>query len=136
MGVLIIALAVFAIGIIILVCENKGLIAEVWALVGIMTATIGLILTLVLGAYAVVVAVKVGIGTEYQNAVFERETIVYRLDKESENIVGNELLYNDIVEFNNKLRSAKNGAGNFWINWYYNKDIATIEYIELPNKEM
>lgn len=135
MGVCIITLLVSVIGIIIIVLENKSVIAEAWGVVGIVVLTAGIILTLVLGAYAVGVAAKVGIGTEYQNMLFERETIVYRIDKEKENIVGNELLYNDIIEFNNKVRKEKNGVDNWWISWFYNKDIAKIEYIELPNKE-
>lgn len=135
MGVCIITLLVSVIGIIIIVLENKSVIAEAWGAVGIVVLTAGIVLTLVLGTYAVVVAAKVGIGTEYQNMLFERETIVYRIDKEKENIVGNEMLYNNIVEFNNKVRAEKNGVDNWWLSWFFNKDIAKIEYIELPNKE-
>ena len=135
MGVCIITLLVSVIGIIIMVLENKSVIAEAWRAVGTVVLFAGIVTTLVFGAFAVGVAAKVGIGTDYQNMLFERETIVYRIDKEEEIIVGNELLYNNIVEFNNKVRSEKNGVDNWWVSWFFNKDIAKIEYIELPNKE-
>ena len=142
MGVCIITLLVSVIGIIIIVLENKivmkrgkNLIAEACGAVGRVVLGTGFCLTLILGACACGVAAEVSIGTEYQNMLFERETIVYRIDKEKENIVGNELLYNDIVEFNNKVRAEKNGVDNWWISWFFNKDIAKIEYIELPNEE-
>jgi hypothetical protein len=51
-----------------------------------------------------------------------------------ENITGNEMLYNDIVEFNNKLRAEKKWAFNPWTDWFNNKDIASIDYIELLGK--
>jgi hypothetical protein len=55
----------------------------------------------------------------------------YRIEHIEENITGNEMLYNDIVEFNNELRSTKKWANNPWTNWFYNQDIATIDYIEI-----
>lgn len=67
----------------------------------------------------------------YQNAVYEREMLEYRIDNIEEDIVGNELLYNDIVEFNNNLRSVKKWANNPLTNWFYVKDIATIDYIKI-----
>jgi hypothetical protein len=50
-----------------------------------------------------------------------------------ENITGNEMLYNDIVAFNNELRNVKKWANNPWTNWFNNQDIASIDYIELNN---
>lgn len=67
----------------------------------------------------------------YQNVLYEKEMLEYRIEHIEENITGNELLYNDIVEFNNELRSVKKWANSPWTNWFYNQDIATIDYIEL-----
>ena len=62
---------------------------------------------------------------------FEKEILEYRIDNMKDNIVGNEMLYNDIVEFNNELRNVKKWADSPWTNWFYNQDIATIDYIEI-----
>ena len=67
----------------------------------------------------------------YQNTLHEKEMLEYRIEHMEENITGNEMLYNDIVEFNNSLRSVKKWANNPWTNWFYNQDIATIDYVEL-----
>jgi hypothetical protein len=61
----------------------------------------------------------------------ERELIEYRIEDKSGNFVSDGKLYNDIVEFNNSLRKVKEGANSPWTNWFYNDDIATIDYIEV-----
>ena len=48
-----------------------------------------------------------------------------------ENITGNEMLYNDIVEFNNELRSVKKWVSNPWTNWFNNQKVASIDYVEI-----
>ena len=68
---------------------------------------------------------------DYQNFLHENEMLEYRIEHMEENITGNEMLYNDIVEFNNKLRKEKKWANNQWTNWFNNKDIASLDYIEL-----
>ena len=70
---------------------------------------------------------------EYQNMLHTREMLEYRIEHTEENITGNEMLYNDIVEFNNELRSEKKWANNPWTNWFNNQDIASIDYIELDD---
>lgn len=69
--------------------------------------------------------------TEYQNMLYTRDVLEYRIEHMSENVTGNEMLYNDIVEFNNELRSVKKWANNPWSNWFVNQDVATIDYVEL-----
>ena len=54
----------------------------------------------------------------------------YRIEHMEENITGNEMLYNDIVEFNNALRSEKKWANNPWTSWFNNQDIASLDYVE------
>lgn len=77
-----------------------------------------------------ILCVQINKEVDYQNAIYEKEVLEYRIENMESDITGNEMLYNDIVEFNNGLRSAKKWANNSWTNWFYNKDIATIDYVE------
>ena len=70
---------------------------------------------------------------DYQNRLYEKEIIEYRIERIEENITGNEMLYNDIVKFNNELRNIKKWANNPWTSWFNNQDIATIDYIEISD---
>ena len=64
------------------------------------------------------------------NMLAKKEMLEYRLEKQS-NIVGNELLYSEILEFNNDLRSIKKWANNPWTNWFnYQKIANNIDYIK------
>lgn len=72
----------------------------------------------------------------YQKALQKYNMLNYRIEHISDNVVGNETLYSDIVEFNNDLRSAKYWAENPWTNWFNNQRIAKeIDYITIPRKE-
>lgn len=68
---------------------------------------------------------------EYQNMLHTKDMLEYRIEHMEENITGNEMLYNDIVEFNNTLRAEKKWALNPWTNWFNNQDVASIDFIEL-----
>jgi hypothetical protein len=95
------------------------------------------LLFMVLGALVSLVCVGCIIGNAstrdiaYQNALHERDVLEYRIEHMEENITGNEMLYNDIVEFNNNLRSTKRWADSLWLNWFYNQDIAAMDFIEI-----
>lgn len=99
--------------------------------------TLSAILLTVFGAFAsiivgaLIISVQINRDVEYQNALYEREVLECRIEKADENIVGNELLYSDIVEFNNDLRTIKKWANNPWTSWFFNEDIATIDYVEI-----
>ena len=80
----------------------------------------------------IIITVQIHAEEDYQNKLHEREVIEYRIKHTQDNIVGNEMLYNDIVEFNNSLRSDKKWANNPWTSWFNNAKIASIDYIELP----
>ena len=72
----------------------------------------------------------------YEKTVYEKQVLEYRLEQVEQgvNVTGNELVYNDVVEFNNHLRSIKKWANNPWTNWFNNDLIAdNIDYIEIPN---
>lgn len=86
-------------------------------------------------AGGIAMSVQIPKEKDYQQAVYERQVIEYRLKNKDDNIVGNELLYKDIVEFNNNLRQHKRYADNFWIGIFHNDKIATIEYIEIVGIE-
>lgn len=96
------------------------------------------VIGLKLAVIAFVASLFVGIGiidaqanrdVDYQNKLYEREVLEYRIEHVEENIAVNETLYNDIVEFNNELRIVKKWANNPWTNWFYNQDVASIDYI-------
>ena len=93
---------------------------------------------MVLGAVSLAFAVgliaseQICAENNYQKTMYQKEVLEYRLQNQDENIVGNELLYNDIVEFNNNLRDVKKWSANPWTSWFNNAKIATINYIEIP----
>lgn len=99
---------------------------------GIILAAIALFATLFVGI--AITGVQVNGDIKYQNALHEKEMLEYRIDNMDENIVGNEMLYNDIVEFNNELRSVKKWANNPWTNLFYVEEIATIDYVEIDGR--
>ena len=68
---------------------------------------------------------------EYQKYAYTRQVIEYRLENKNENIVGNEFLYKDIIEFNNTLRVHKKYCNNFFLNWFHNDELARLDYIEI-----
>ena len=68
---------------------------------------------------------------EYESKLHEREMLEYRIEHLSEDTVGNEMLYNDIVEFNNSLRWAKHTANSPWISWFSNHKVAGLDYVGL-----
>lgn len=73
---------------------------------------------------------------DYEQAVYEKEVLEYRLEQieQGNSVTGNELFYNDVVEFNNDLRSIKRWANNPWTSWFNNDLIAdNIDYIEIPD---
>lgn len=97
--------------------------------IGFVLILIGILLLTIFGTLAVCNAVSYDL--DYQNFLHEKEMLEYRIEHMEENITGNEMLYNDIVEFNNELRKEKKWANNPWTSWFNNKDIASLDYIEL-----
>ena len=68
----------------------------------------------------------------YEKALYEKSVLEYRLENEI-NTVGNEMLYNDIVEFNQGLKETKYYSKSFWFNWYNNDLVADIDYIKIDD---
>ena len=77
-----------------------------------------------------VACVQIPAKHDYEKVLMEKEMLEYRLENDSLG-VGNELLYNDIVEFNKELKDVKYHANNPWTNWFVNGYIAEIDYIEV-----
>ena len=131
-------IGLLVIGVIILVVNNEFKFEFSWKIhdilfdIGVPCVVTGLFLSVVFGGIAVGNAIFYDL--DYQNALYKREVIEYRLDHMEENIIGNEMLYNDIVEFNNMLRNQKKWANNPWTNWFNNEKIAALDYIELDDK--
>ena len=99
---------------------------EVLTVLGLIGATAS---AFILIACAIgIICTQANIDLDYQNKLDEKEMLEYRIEQGS-GIVGNELLYSQVVEFNNELRSTKKWANSPWFNWYNNKKIATIDYI-------
>ena len=71
----------------------------------------------------------------YEKALYTKKTIEYRIEHQKDNIIGNELLYNDIVKFNNSLRNTKYWVDNPWTSWFNNDKIAQLDYIEYEFSE-
>ena len=132
MGLIIIFGVLFIISIIICVvgtkCYNEGV------------SILSMLSAIVFGCafiVATVIALTVQIpkNKDYEQSVYEKSVIEYRLEHQQDNIVGNELLYNDIVSYNNHLRAHKRYSDNFMLNLFYNDKIATIEYISIEGVE-
>lgn len=85
----------------------------------------------------IIICCRIPINREYNDAVYEKQVLEYRLDN-LDTVgaqTGNELLYNDIVEFNKKLRHAKRYVDSPWIGWFINEKIAGLDYIEIEGLE-
>ena len=98
-----------------------------------MTITIVGIISLIVCSICVF-SISINSDLNYENMLAKKEMLEYRLEKQS-NIVGNELLYSEILEFNNDLRSIKKWANNPWTNWFnYQKIANNIDYINIKEK--
>jgi hypothetical protein len=137
MGIMIICGIIFIIGLIIGISyyvqeRNTGDNGLLFAMCFLIVLLFSIPLVI---AGSIAMAVQIPKEKDYQQAVYERQVIEYRLENKDDNIVGNELLYKDIVEFNNNLRQHKRYADSFWIGIFHNDKIATIEYIEIDGIE-
>lgn len=81
----------------------------------------------------IILAEQIPAQKNYEKFLIEKEMLEYRLENDNLGI-GNELLYHDIVEFNQELKDVKYYANNPWTNWFVNGYIAEIDYIELEGK--
>jgi hypothetical protein len=133
MIITLIGLGLLVVGIILAIIHDRGCfsynVKEKIVGFGAAAIIIGAIITLCSIVFVLVNVAAYDV--DYQNMLHEREMLEYRIDHMEDNITGNEMLYNDIVEFNNALRAEKKWALNPWTDWFNNKDVASIDYIEL-----
>ena len=125
MLVYVIAVIAIAIGAILL--KIDGLDLGWKACLGAILACLGAAVVVVASIY--VAQTHLMKEATYRNTMYQKSVLEYRL--ENQNLVGNELLYNDIVEFNNNLRTCKELSKNPFTNWFYNSKVAKIDYINI-----
>ena len=134
MIITLIGLGLLVAGIVLAIIYNRVYFKEYSVECTIMGLSVAFILIGVMATIFAASFVMANVSTydvDYQNKLHEKEMLEYRIEHMEENITGNEMLYNDIVEFNNELRSTKKWANSPWTNWFNNQDIASIDYIEL-----
>ena len=136
MGIIITSAILLIVGIVLMViCAKKNCdcIDDWYGMIGLLLTVLAIFALVISSVIAMVIQIPKE--KDYQQAVYERQVIEYRLENKDDNIVGNELLYKDIVEFNNNLRQHRRYADSFWIGIFLNDKIATIEYIEIEGIE-
>jgi hypothetical protein len=129
-----ISLAVAVIGVVCIVVYARAWGASFpWFGVGLACLIVGIVCTLTFGGIAVIN--EVYDEQYYQETMFEREAIVYRLEHidTEQNLNINGGVYDDVIEFNKNLLSHKTWTHNPWIGSQWPDKIAEIDYIELPN---
>lgn len=95
---------------------------------------LGIIGGVILGVAFIVISI-IGIEVQcfeeqdYQQKLYERQVLEYRVSQIDENVTGNELVYADVVEFNNELRKCKLYHDSLWVGIFYNDKVATLDYI-------
>lgn len=133
MIITLIFIGMFVAGIILVIIgESSKISYNAWnaiASIGIGCLVLGGVLGMITGGISIGTAMNADI--DYEKTIYERDVLEYRLEQLDENMTGNELLYNDIVEFNNELRYTKKWADSPWTSWFFNQKIADVEYIEL-----
>ena len=104
-----------------------------WLMSGFVFTIIGVVSILACGFMCLCINADINADLEYQNMLLEHKSIEYRLERaESEgSFMTNGGVYNDVIQFNNKLRAYKTYTHNFWVGWFWTDKPAELEYIEL-----
>lgn len=133
MIITLVVISIIIVGIILMfIGKNRKFswfVREASEFIGMLMIASGILACIMVTAFVTSNAISYDL--DYQNFLHEKEVLEYRIEHMEDNITGNEMLYNDIVEFNNELRSEKKWANNPWTNWFNNQDIASMDYIEL-----
>ena len=133
MIITLIFIGIFVAGIVLAIIGNSSKISynaqDTITGIGIVCLVLGGVIGMITGGISIGTVINADL--DYENTIYERDVLEYRLEQLDENMTGNELLYNDIVEFNNNLRYTKEWADSPWTSWFFNQKIVDIEYIEL-----
>ena len=126
-------ISVVILGIVLLVvsqkCDLSCGMQDNLSFAGAMTTILSVIATVI--CFTIILYNVTMCDINYQNMLYAKEMLEYRIEHMDEDVIGNEMLYNDIVEFNNELRSEKKWANNSWTNWFNNQKIAEMDYVVL-----
>lgn len=76
----------------------------------------------------VIAVIQIRSYDEYKQAVSERETIVASLEAAE----SPEFLTTNVIEFNNKVISAKHWSG-IWVGWFVNERLTTLDEIDIED---
>ena len=132
MGIFIILVALFIIG---LICHivYKNTCVDEWCFgVGLVSMCLsGFLLVL---CSTISLAALTDADLQYGNMLEQKAAIEYRLEhlEADNNLVVNGGVYNDIVEYNNGVRYYRKwGRSNFWTGWFNPAPIDELEYIDL-----
>lgn len=68
----------------------------------------------------IIIVAHINVEALLQSLQNTRDILVYRLEHINELPAGNEMLYSEITEFNNRLYENIINSQNPWINWFYN----------------
>lgn len=71
---------------------------------------------------------------EYQCNYERREMLEYRLENQDKNLVGGEMLYQEIRDFNEDLRFHKAYINSPWIGCFLNERNAEFDYIDYKER--
>lgn len=132
MGILIILIALIVVTIPLMVVSRilECSIIDSWY--GILGTAVNFIsLTTLICVGIPILCIQIPKVKNYEQKMYEKNVLEYRLENYNQNLIGNELIYNDIVEFNKSIRNAKRYSDNFWIGLFYNDKIAEIDYIQI-----
>lgn len=126
-------LILIILGVLIVACVTLIVLdLKIWDTdVGVILGIIGGVILGVAFIVISIIGIKVQCFEEqdYQQKLYERQVLEYRVSQIDENVTGNELVYADVVEFNNELRKCKLYHDSLWVGIFYNDKVATLDYI-------
>lgn len=132
MLIILIALAALVVGIVLIRLDN-GYLGTKFG-IGTALACLGVIVGV--AASCAAISVQVTEDIEYEKTLARKQAIEYSIDHREENLIGNELLFANVVSFNNNLREEKWKAESPWVNWFANDKIAELDYIDYMEGEL
>ena len=117
--------------------QNTSWANEGWLIGGVCAMGVGGLILILCGACCLGNNYTISAEKEYQDLVHTKEIIEYRLenfDKE-DNVTVNGGVYNDVIEYNNKIREYKMYTYDFWQGWFYADKPAELDYI-IPSESV
>jgi hypothetical protein len=126
MLIVLIALVALVAGIVLILLDDGDLEAKFG--IGVALTCLGVIVGVAASIAAISVQVREDVA--YEKTLARKQAIEYSIEHREENLIGNELLFADVVAFNNDIREEKWKAESPWVNWFANDKIADIDYID------